>query len=76
MLPTQMKASGIRCKLYYIVSAILDNFFRTVRIPFVSPKHASIAKQVIEVDAELQAQAVKRALLTEDEILVAYVIHP
>jgi len=43
----------------------------TVRIPFASSKHASITKQVIEVDAELQAKAVKRELTTEDETLVA-----
>ncbi|KAH8117816.1 transcription factor Pcc1-domain-containing protein [Phellopilus nigrolimitatus] len=43
----------------------------TVRVPFASPKHASIAKQVIEVDAELQAQAVKRTLAAEGDELVA-----
>jgi len=42
-----------------------------VRIPFASPEHASIAKQVIEVDPELQASAVKRSLETEKEVLVA-----
>ncbi|KAL0954513.1 hypothetical protein HGRIS_003480 [Hohenbuehelia grisea] len=43
----------------------------TVRIPFASPKDAMIAKQVIEVDAELQPQAVKRMLSVEDDVLVA-----
>jgi EKC/KEOPS complex subunit PCC1/LAGE3 len=42
-----------------------------VRVPFASPKHASIAKQVIEVDKELQPQAVKRTLDVEGDILVA-----
>ena len=51
-------------------------FVRTVRIPFASAKHASIAKQVIEVDAELQAKAVKRKLETEDDALMAYVQFP
>ncbi|CCM00102.1 uncharacterized protein FIBRA_02129 [Fibroporia radiculosa] len=44
---------------------------RTIRIPFGSEKHASIAKQVIEVDRELQPQAVKRTLSVEDRTLVA-----
>ena len=44
-----------------------------LRIPFASSRHATIAKQVIEVDAELQAKAVKRKLETEDDVLVAYV---
>ncbi|PCH42194.1 transcription factor Pcc1 [Wolfiporia cocos MD-104 SS10] len=43
----------------------------TIRIPFVSGKHANIAKQVIEVDKELQPQAVKRVLSVEDQTLVA-----
>ncbi|KIM39954.1 hypothetical protein M413DRAFT_74375 [Hebeloma cylindrosporum] len=43
----------------------------TVEIPFASSKHASIAKQVIEVDAELQPHAVKRELSVEDEKLIA-----
>lgn len=46
----------------------------TIKIPFASNKHATIAKQVIEVDAELQAQAVKRTLKVKDEMLIAYVI--
>jgi len=43
----------------------------TVRIPFASAKHATIAKQVIEVDAELQPHAVERTLTVEDDILIA-----
>ncbi|KAH7913584.1 transcription factor Pcc1-domain-containing protein [Hygrophoropsis aurantiaca] len=43
----------------------------TVRIPFLTHKHATIAKQVIEVDAELQRHAVKRSLIVENEDLVA-----
>lgn len=45
----------------------------TVRVPFASPNHASIAKQVIEVDKELQPHAVKRVLQVEDDVLVACV---
>ncbi|KAI0064974.1 Pcc1-domain-containing protein [Artomyces pyxidatus] len=43
----------------------------TVRIPFANAKHAATAKQVIEVDRELQPQAVRRVLSLEDNILVA-----
>jgi len=43
----------------------------SVEIPFTSAKHASIAKQVIEVDAELSPQAVKRELSVEDNKLNA-----
>ncbi|KAF8813305.1 transcription factor Pcc1 [Phlegmacium glaucopus] len=43
----------------------------SVEIPFASAKHASIAKQVIEVDAELSPQAVKRELSIEDNKLIA-----
>jgi len=43
----------------------------TIRIPFASHKHATIAKQTIEVDAELQPQAVKRTITVEDDILIA-----
>ncbi|TFK74096.1 Pcc1-domain-containing protein [Pluteus cervinus] len=42
----------------------------TLRIPFASPNHALIAKQVIEVDAELQPQAVKRELSVDGDVLV------
>jgi len=40
-----------------------------VRIPFASSKHATIAKQSIEVDAELQPQAVKRTITVEEDVL-------
>nr|GAT60689.1 predicted protein [Mycena chlorophos] len=43
----------------------------TVRIPFASPKHASIAMQAIAVDPELQPHAVKRTLSVQDEVLIA-----
>ncbi|KAF8969220.1 CTAG/Pcc1 family [Flammula alnicola] len=43
----------------------------TVQIPFASNKHASIVKQVIEVDAELQPRAVKRELSVQDDKLMA-----
>ncbi|KAH9178245.1 transcription factor Pcc1-domain-containing protein [Lactarius sanguifluus] len=43
----------------------------SVRIPFANSKHANIAKQVIEVDRELQLQAVKRELSVEGDVLVA-----
>lgn len=49
---------------------------RTVRIPFVSNKHATIAKQVIDVDAELQKEAVKRTLTVEGDELIASVYVP
>lgn len=45
---------------------------RTIEIPFASPKHALIAKQVIEVDPELQPHAVNRELVVEAEKLIAY----
>ncbi|KAH9972811.1 transcription factor Pcc1-domain-containing protein [Lactifluus volemus] len=43
----------------------------SVRIPFANPQHASIAKQVIEVDRELQPHAVKRELRLDGDVLVA-----
>ena len=46
---------------------------RTVRIPFASNKHATIAKQVIDVDVELQKEAVKRTLTVEGDELIASV---
>ena len=46
-----------------------------MEIPFASHKHASIAKQVIEVDAELSPQAVKRELSVHNNILIAYAQH-
>lgn len=43
-----------------------------MEIPFLSSKHALIVKQVIEVDAELQPNAVKRELSVQDDKLIAY----
>ncbi|KAJ7650176.1 CTAG/Pcc1 family [Roridomyces roridus] len=43
----------------------------TVRVPFASAKHALIAMQAIQVDAELQPHAVKRALSVQDDVLIA-----
>ncbi|KDQ57327.1 hypothetical protein JAAARDRAFT_131071, partial [Jaapia argillacea MUCL 33604] len=43
----------------------------TIRIPFLSSHHATIAKNAIEVDGELQPHAVKRALTVEEDVLVA-----
>jgi EKC/KEOPS complex subunit PCC1/LAGE3 len=43
----------------------------TVEIPFPSTKHATIVKQVIEVDAELNPQAVKRELSVQENKLTA-----
>ncbi|KAI0034228.1 Pcc1-domain-containing protein [Vararia minispora EC-137] len=43
----------------------------TVKIPFANATHASYAKQVIEVDRELQPHAVKRVLAVDDSVLVA-----
>lgn len=41
-------------------------------MPFLSERHAKIAKEVIEVDPELQPQAVDRSLTVEGNLLVAY----
>ncbi|KAF7312406.1 hypothetical protein MIND_00254000 [Mycena indigotica] len=43
----------------------------TVRIPFASGKDADIARQVIEVDPELQPHAVKRTITVEGDVLIA-----
>ncbi|KAI0367797.1 Pcc1-domain-containing protein [Pilatotrama ljubarskyi] len=43
----------------------------TMRIPFASEKHANIAKQVIDVDRELQPEVVKRTLSVEGNTLAA-----
>jgi len=51
---------------------VSPSYQRTVRIPFASAKHATIAKQAIEVDAELQPHAVERILTVEDDTLFAY----
>jgi len=42
----------------------------TFRIPFTSQEHAIIAKRVMDVDKELQADSVKRMLQVEDNELV------
>ncbi|KAG8839216.1 hypothetical protein FRC18_000072 [Serendipita sp. 400] len=42
----------------------------TVKVPFSSSKHANIARDVISVDRELQAHAVKRELTVEGDQLV------
>ncbi|KAG8970581.1 hypothetical protein FRC03_006710 [Tulasnella sp. 419] len=42
----------------------------TLRVPFASEAHANIAKRVIDVDKELQADAVKRSMQVEGEVLV------
>lgn len=44
-----------------------------LRIPFPSAQHAIIARDAIDVDAELQPHAVKRVLTVEDNVLVALV---
>lgn len=43
----------------------------TIRVPFANPKHATIAMQVIDVDPELQREAVKRTLTVDGNDLVA-----
>lgn len=43
----------------------------TIRVPFLSPAHASIAQQTIQVDKELQPHAVKRTLTVEGDALMA-----
>lgn len=43
----------------------------TIRIPFASERHAAIAKQVIEVDKELQPQDVQRDLSVDGGTLIA-----
>ncbi|OSD06606.1 Pcc1-domain-containing protein [Trametes coccinea BRFM310] len=43
----------------------------TMQIPFANEKHATIAKQVIDVDRELQPEVVKRTLTVQGNILVA-----
>ncbi|KAL1949516.1 hypothetical protein VTO73DRAFT_8397 [Trametes versicolor] len=55
------------------MSAATDSQWHTItmRIPFASEKHANIAKQVIDVDRELQPEVVKRTLTVEENTLVA-----
>lgn len=45
----------------------------TAEIPFATAEHAKIAEQVIEVDAELNPQSVKRELSVRDDKLIVYV---
>ncbi|ETW83173.1 hypothetical protein HETIRDRAFT_426547 [Heterobasidion irregulare TC 32-1] len=52
-------------------SAVTDWHTISLRIPFATTKHATIAKQVLEVDRELQPHAVKRELAVEGDVLVA-----
>ncbi|KAH7106299.1 transcription factor Pcc1-domain-containing protein [Auriculariales sp. MPI-PUGE-AT-0066] len=42
----------------------------TIRVPFRSAQHATIAAKAIGVDSELQPHAVRRTLKVEDYILV------
>ncbi|KIM33378.1 hypothetical protein M408DRAFT_61369, partial [Serendipita vermifera MAFF 305830] len=42
----------------------------TIRVPFASKEHATIARDVIAVDRELQAHAVKRSMAIEGDELV------
>ncbi|KAF8896456.1 hypothetical protein BD779DRAFT_587047 [Infundibulicybe gibba] len=46
----------------------------SIRIPFASAKHALIAKRVIEVDQELQPQAVQRTLHVEKRYLSRHLL--
>ncbi len=46
---------------------------RSIKIPFASPKHAEIAKSVVQVDAELQPHSVRRTLSVERSTLIACV---
>lgn len=43
---------------------------RTIRVPFLTPEHASVAKRVLGVDREQNAEFVKRELVTDDNVLV------
>ncbi|KAH9058392.1 transcription factor Pcc1-domain-containing protein [Lactarius vividus] len=66
--------NGIECEVNHCLCVITlgnDGTQSFVRIPFANSKHANIAKQVIEVDRELQPQAVKRELSVEGDVLVA-----
>ena len=57
----------IRSEEFSRLSAALAS---ELRIPFASEKHANIAKQTLEVDRELQPQAVKRVLEVDGRYLV------
>lgn len=67
--------NGIRCEATYARTIAFCSTIptSTMRIPFASEKHANIAKQVIDVDRELQPEVVKRTLTVEGNTLVAYV---
>ncbi|KAF8532201.1 CTAG/Pcc1 family [Gautieria morchelliformis] len=43
----------------------------TVKVPFASATHAEIARRVLQVDAELQPNFVKKSLATEGDQLIA-----
>ncbi|KAF8515416.1 CTAG/Pcc1 family [Hysterangium stoloniferum] len=43
----------------------------TIKIPFLSANHAEIAMRVLQVDAELQPNAVKKSLVVEGSLLIA-----
>lgn len=67
--------NGIQCEATYVRAIAFHSTIpkSTMRIPFASEKHANIAKQVIDVDRELQPEVVKRTLTVEGNSLVAYV---
>lgn len=44
--------------------------FRTLRVPFLSAEHASIAKRALEVDREQNADFVERTIETEGTELI------
>ena len=70
---------GTKCELHDISPSPQNSkaclHKRSVRIPFANPRHASIAKQAIEVDQELQPHAVIRELTLDGDVLLAYVRH-
>lgn len=71
LLDISLALSPLNGKAYFLVLSKKSS----VRIPFAKPKHASIAKQVIEVDQELQPHAVIRELTLDGDVLLAYVRH-
>lgn len=67
-----MKSRGTRCERRFWKGSTLFLCTQSdLRIPFASHEHAIIAKESIDVDAELQPQAVKRTLKVEGDMLVA-----
>lgn len=44
--------------------------FRSLRVPFLSAEHASIAKRALEVDREQNADFVERTIETEGTDLI------